>query len=387
MAALAGAALEEGTASRSAYEIAETAERLGGYLATGADWDCIELAISTPSRELDSAMALLADVVRNPKFPGREVERLQGQTIDQLHRRATEPGIVAHDAMVAAIYGKSRYGMPLLGEESSVRGLNSTQILEHFQRHVVPASAVLIAVGDLSPDVLIRTAAARFGDWEGRAPDPAEHLEPEQETTSIVVVDREAAEQSELRIGHASLPRNHRDYARLSVLTTLLGGKFTSRLNLRLREELAVTYGVHCSLAKRRGPGPLKIGAAVDTPAVPNTVREVLAAVERLRTEPATDDEVRDTVRYMVGTFPYTVETARGLSNRLRDVALYDLPDDYYNRLPEELFEVTPEELLETARSHLRPDRMTVAIAGPAKKIGSELEAIAPLRVVKNESK
>ena len=148
----------------------------------------------------------------------------------------------------------------------------------------------------------------------------------------IVVVDRPGAAQAELRLGHASVPRAHPDFTTLSVLNTLLGGKFTSRINLNLRERHGYTYGAASRFSGRLGPGPFVVGAAVATESTGAAAREVLSELRRIQDEPVSEVEMEETRSYMLGVFPYTVQSIADLAKRLADLAVYGLPDDYYDR-------------------------------------------------------
>jgi zinc protease len=169
------------------------------------------------------------------------------------------------------------------------------------------------------------------------------------------------------------VPGSHPDQVGLSVLNSLFGGKFTSRINLNLRERLGITYGVSTGFAQRRGPGPFVVAASIDTDAVETAIREILTEIRRLQDELVTDEELADTQSYLLGIFPYTLQRIEGLAARLADLAVHDLPPDYFTSYPRQIAAVTRDDLQRLARQHLHPDRMGVVAVGPRGEIESQL--------------
>jgi zinc protease len=383
IAAMTGALLDEGTRRRSAMDIAATAERLGGYFTTGADWDVGYLGTGLLSRHRSAALDLLAEVVSEPTFPEAEVERLRRQRLAEIVRRAQDPSALADDRFHRETYRGTVYAHPLLGEPESVSRFDREAFTAFYRRHYRLAGAALIAVGDFDPEELAREASGAFrraGD-AGDAPPPPEIRPVPLPGISVHVVDRPAAAQTELRIGHPGVSRKHPDYIVLSVLNTLLGGKFTSRINLNLRERHGYTYGASSRFVPRLGPGPFLVAAAVATESAGAAAREVLHELRRIReslVEPAELDETRS---YMVGVFPYTVQTIGDLAKRLETLAVFELPDEYYDRYLERIAGVTREEILEAARRHLDPERTAVVAVGPAEVLEPQLEGLGPVSV------
>jgi zinc protease len=199
------------------------------------------------------------------------------------------------------------------------------------------------------------------------------------------VVDRPGAAQTELRLGHAGVPRTHPDYIPLVMVNTLLGGKFTSRINMNLRERHGFTYGASSRFVARQGPGPFMVSAAVATESAGAAAREVLHELRRIREEPVEPGEIAETRSYMVGVFPYTMQTIGDIAKRLETLTVFGLPDDYYPRYLERLAALTREELLEAARRHLDPDRIAVVAVGPAEVVEPQLAGLGPVTVWSTE--
>ena len=204
---------------------------------------------------------------------------------------------------------------------------------------------------------------------------------PVIERTEVHIVDRPESAQTQLQLGHASLPRNHPDFPRMLLLNAIFGGKFTSRINLNLREKHGFTYGAQSFFARRRGPGPFAASAAVATDVAGAAVEQLLLEMRKIREQPVDDDELRETQDYLVGVFPYTLQTIGDLARRLETLAVFDLPLDYYESYPALLYDLSREDLLEAAREHLHPDRLVIVAVGPAEELSPQLEGFGPVTV------
>ena len=383
LATLAASLLDEGTARRSAMEVAAHAERLGGYFATGADWDVGYLSTGLLSQHRAAGFELLADVAAHPTFPAEELERLKRQRLAELLRRTQDPSALADDRLIRVLYEGTVYAHPLIGEEESVTGLDRESIAAFYQNHYGFDGAALIAVGDFDPEELLREAEVALGSGGPASPPPVppQIHPPAREGISVHVVDRAGAAQTELRLGHPGIPRRHPDYVPLVALNALLGGKFTSRINLNLRERHAYTYGASSRFSARMGPGPFTVNAAVATESTGAAAREVLFELRRIREALVEPEELEETRSYLIGVFPYTVQTIGDLAKRLETLAVFDLPDDYYTRHLERTASITREEILDVARRHLAPEQVAVVAVGPAEELEPQLAELGPVTV------
>ena len=384
-ASLVAGLLDEGSQEHTALEIASSVERLGGILDTGADWSVASASAQMLADHLEPGLGLLAEIATRATFPEEEVERARRNRLTDLLRRRDSPSVMASDHFSAQVYDGTRYGKPLVGTAEEAAALERDTLVAFYRAHYRLSGATLIAVGDLDPEGFVDLASGLFTDV---APEPGPPLPtllpPRPEGVRIRIVDRPGAAQTELRVGHEGVPRTDPDWSPLSVLNVLLGGKFISRINLNLRERHGMTYSASSRLSPRLGPGPLAVGAAVDTPAVGLAVREILGELERMREEPVGADELRDTKSYMLGTFPYGLQTVAGVLHLVENLGVYGLPDDYYapERYLERLEAVTEAEIRRVARAHLHPGRASVTAVGPAAELARQLEGLGTMEIV-----
>jgi zinc protease len=382
-ATLTAALLDEGTARRSSSEIAATIESLGGHLSTVAGWEAatVRLGVLTPS--LEPAFELAAEILRSPTFPPEEFERLRRQRQAELLHRRTQPAALAEERLARVLYGDGPYGRPLSGDEASTATLTRDDAVDFFRQRAGPSRGWLLAAGAVRFADLVARAEQALGDWAGVAAGERPDVSVlQRDAVTVDIIDRPGSAQTELRLGHAGIGKLHPDRVPLAVANALLGGKFTSRINLNLRERRGLTYGAFSRLADRRGPGPFTVGAAVATERTGEAVRETLGEIERLRQEAPAAQELADTQSYLVGVFPYQLQTGDDLVHKLEELALYDLPDDFYDRRLREIEAVTPEDVLRAARAHLLPEGLAIVAAGPAAELIAQLEPFGELRVI-----
>ena len=382
LASLTADLLDEGTERRSGPELATWVERLGGSLSATADWDASYVACTLLAEHLPQALALLAEVALTPSFPEPEVERLRKRRLAELMRRRSSPAALAEERLGRALYAGSPYGYPLIGEEGDLGQLDRGAAARFYQWALHRGGATLIASGDLEPEALAATVTDLFASWPAELAPVPPPIEPVTAAgIAVHVVDRPQAAQTELRLGHPGPPRNHPDRVPVSVMNSLLGGKFISRINLNLREKHGYTYGAHSSFANRLGPGPFQVSAAVASESCGAAVAETLGELRRLQQEPPEPAELADAVQYLEGVFPYTLQTVESVAQRLSQLAVFGLADDYFDRYFVELREVTPEEVRAVAARHLRPDTSAVVAVGPAAVLVPQLERFGPVAV------
>ncbi len=383
LVALHAALLDEGTSQRDALALARRIEQLGGSLDSGADWEVAAVQGGMLAEHLDEGLALCAEVLFDAQFPEAEVERIRQQRLGDLLRRRDHPSTLAEQFFADTVYRDTVYGHPLIGTEECIAALTRDELRDFYQQRVRSAGTTVVVVGDVATTRLIDAAAAAFGSARrGAAPAPPAPITPHPDQRRVLVVDRPEAAQTQLQLGHVSVPRSAPGFPERVLLNTILGGSFTSRLNLNLREHHGITYGVRSSFVRRNGPAPFVVRAAVDTDKTGLATRETLGEIERLREGGVTADELRHAQQFLVGVFPYTVETVGDLAQRLEDLVVFDLPDDHFDGHAARISAVTAEGVHEAAREHLRPEEATIVAVGPAKALEPQLAPFGAVEVV-----
>jgi zinc protease len=378
LAQLTAKLLLEGTTSADGSAITDRFERLGASVDAHADWDVAAVSMTTLKDKLPEAFGLLGELLRAPGFSEREVERLKAERLAELLQLRAEPRGLAEELFARFLYeSSSRYAQPDGGDESSVRNLTRADVTRFYQRRYSPAAMTLIVAGDVSANALERMANDAFGDWSGSLTAPASSSDDAaRKSRAVHIVNKPDAPQSELRLGHVGLPRHHPDYFPAVIMNAVLGGLFSSRINLNLREVHGYTYGASSYFDWRRQRGPWVVATAVASEVTQAAATEVIKEIDRFRAEAISDDELTLATSYLDGVFPIRFETTSAIVSALTTLAVYDLPDDWYDEYRTRVRAVTSGDVLTAAERHLHPEMLQMVVVGNASSVREGMQAM-----------
>ena len=378
VAALTAQLLLEGAAGLDGAALTDRFERIGTSVDAHADWDAATVSLTVLAERLPDALALVRDLLRAPEFPDREVARLKDERLAELLQLRAEPGALADEHLSRAVYAPTaRYATPAGGNAASVRALTRDVVRSFYAERYRPATMTLVIAGDVSVDRAADLARALFGDWQGDVGATTARAVDTSPITRITrVVAKADAPQSELRVGHAGLPRLHPDYFETTVMNAVLGGLFSSRINLNLREEHGYTYGAFSAFEWRRAAGPFVIQTAVKSDVTGAAVREILHEIERMRSEEISTDELTLATSYLDGVFPIRYETTSAIATALSNLVIHDLPEHFYDDYRARVRAVTTQDVLRAAQRHLHTDQLRIVVVGDPRAIATPLSEI-----------
>jgi zinc protease len=379
LASLTAALIDEGTKTRSSMDISNQLAAIGARLGTGSDFDNSAMNLLTLSKHLDRALEIYSDVVTNPSFPENELELQRKSRLATLMQRKDDANAIAGIVYSSLLYGRNHpYGHPAMGDEQSVRATTNEDVRRFYETYYRPNNAALIVAGDVKPATLMPKLERAFANWKrGEIPAVNIGLPPAREKATVYIVDKPGAAQSVLMIGQVGQPRSTPDYFPLIVMNTMLGGQFTSRVNMNLREDKGYTYGARTAFDYRRGAGPFMATAGVQTAVTKESVYEFLKELRGIRGErPVTPEELDFSKQAITRGFPRTFETPEQIANRLTDVVVYNLPDDYFNNYIARVRAVTVDDINRVANRYLDPSRMAILVVGDRKVIEPGLRSL-----------
>jgi len=370
--------LLEGTLTHDGVELTERFERLGASVVTATDWDGAAVTLTALREHLPPAIALLGEVLRAPAFPQREVERLKAERLAELLQLRAEPRGLADEMFSRFLYEEpSRYSRPEGGSEESVSAIARADIQRFYESRYRPGAVTLVIAGDIDMAEAVRLATAAFGDWTGSAPQGVvSTYRPARNARALHIVSKPDAQQSEIRLGCVFLPRSHPDYHAAVVMNAVLGGLFSSRINLNLREKHGYTYGAFSHLDWRRQSGPFIVSTAVQSEVTAPAAQEAIAEIERFLQAPISEDELSLATSYLGGVFPIRYETTDAIAGALAALVRYELPDDFYDTYREQVRAVTAGDVLRVAREHLAPDALQMVVVGDLDRVKEPLAAL-----------
>jgi zinc protease len=351
-----------------------------------ADWDVAAVTLSALSTRLPESLALVRDLLRAPTFPEREVARLRDERLAELLQQLAEPRGLADEQFSHAVYEpRARYAMPTDGSTKTVGALTVDDVRAFYAARYKPAAVTLVFAGDVTMDQVAGLVEPLFGDWRGE-PSSDRRAGPDaaQPGRLLRVVAKSDAPQSEVRVGHVGVPRNTPGYFDMVVMNAVLGGLFSSRINLNLREAHGYTYGAFSAFDWRRGAGPFVVSTAVKSDVTGDAVREILGEIDRMQREEIGEDELTLATSYLDGVFPIRYETTGAIAGALASLIIHGLSEDYFDRYREHVRSVTTADVLHAAREHLRPDQLRVVVVGDPAVVAAPLSDVmgVPAEVV-----
>lgn len=379
-ASLTANLLTQGTATRSAPQIATEIEQLGANVGAGAGPDFTNVFANAPANVFPQAVALMADLVRNPAFAGEELDRQRTQTLDGLKVALSTPGQVLSQAVGRVVYGNAPYGSPGVGTVTSLPSITRDDIVAFHASRYRPEAATLVFSGDITEAQARALAQSAFGDWApaGSAATPTASPAGQTAPPRVIVIDQPGAGQAAVAVAMRSVPRASPDYFPLTLGNTLLGGSFTSRLNQEIRIKRGLSYGTRSSLGVRRDTGAFVASAQTRNDAAPEVVDLILAEVARLGSTAPTDQEITTRQAILTGAFSDSLETVDGLGGLVAGLALYDLPMSDLADYVRNVEGVDAADVQAAFARNIPADRASVVVVGDASKFLDALRARHP---------
>jgi zinc protease len=380
LAGLTADLLDEGSDGRDALGVADAIARIGADLDVDLSADATVISLTMLGRFLTEGMHLLAGVATRPTMADADVQRVRTLRLDRLRQLRDHAPAMADRVFTQTLYGAHPYGHTGLGDEASLAAMTADQI-RGFHKHVfAPARSTLVLVGDASVETLVATAEQAFGKWTSDTAGADTMLvlrTPETSDKKLTLVSRPGSAQSELRIGHPSVSRSTPDYHALLLLNTVLGGQFTSRLNMNLRQDKGYTYGVRSGFDLRRGPGAFSVQTSVQTEVTAAAVTEVLKELVDIRGDRPPSEPELDLARASLTLgYPRSFETAQQIARGVTSLALHDLPDTYFEEFVPRVRAIAREAIVVAAAKYLDPDRLVTVIVGDVDKMGPAMATI-----------
>jgi predicted Zn-dependent peptidase len=372
LAAVTADMLDEGSGDRTAIEMHEGLARLGAQFDTDIGSDATVASVTVLSRFSRDALALLSDIVVRPANREHDFARVRQLRLHRLTQLRDMPGAVADRAFLKLVYGAHPYGHSPIGSEPSLAAMHVDDVRAFHLGAIRPSVATLIAVGDCDHDAIVQLAAGAFGDWSGAGDVEVAADGTLPRAARLNIVARPRAPQSELRIGQVAAGRDTPDYHALVVANTILGGQFVSRINLNLREDKGLTYGARTAFEFRRLSGPFVLQVSVQTSGTGTAIEEAIGEIAGIRgPRPVTPEELELGIAALTRGYARSFETGEQIGRAALQLALYDLPDDYFEQFVPKIERVTSADVSRVMERHLDPARLTTLVVG-------DLDAIAP---------
>ena len=375
--------LQEGTKTRSSQAISEAAESLGAKLGVGSSLDRSFLSMNALTSKLGESLDLYTDVLLNPTFPAKELERLRGQTFAGIQQEKAQPSAMVQRVMPRLIYGEGHpYSNPAsgTGTEEAVKSFTSAELAAFYKRWVRPDNAVMLIVGDTSLAKIQPMLEQRFATWRAPAEaKPVKNIATVQLAPKprVFLINRSGAEQSQIVAGTIGPTRADPQHIQFVAIETLLGGNFVSRLNMNLREDKHWAYGAGARMTDAVGQGTFRAGAAVQTDKTAESMTEIRKELRDLLGSKKTDDaELKFTKDSIAISMPGNNETSGEIAGSWGEIVTFGLKDTYWNDFVGDLIALTPAQVNAAAGNLVHPDALTWVVVGDLSKIEKPVRAL-----------
>jgi zinc protease len=336
--------------------------------------------VSGLSENLDAALAIVADVIRNPVFPQTELDKFKGRFAAQLQYQRSLPGFVAQEQFLSAVYGEHPASL-IVPPEDAIAAMTSADLAKYHQATYNASNTFVLVHGDVGLKDLIAKLERAFGSWvKGDAPSAATEQIKAPERARVFIIDRPASVQTSLRVGSLGIERASDDYFAMLVMNHILGGGPASRLFTNLREDKGYTYGVFSTFSGSTFPGIVFTSTDVRTEVTADAMQELMRELRRIAEEPVSKQELDNAQRALVGRFALSLDSPASLIANLATQKIYGFADDYWDTYPQHVESITPKDIQRVAKKYLAADRLQIVAVGDAQTLRKTMEPYGALQ-------
>jgi len=368
LACLTARLLTYGTRSRTALQISEALDFIGGSLNTACDDESAGITLTVMKKDLSRGLMILADVLTASTFPPEEIDRQKQAVIAAIRAKSENPGDIAYRKFSEALFPQSPYGRPAEGTEESVKKIERSDLMEFYRSFFRPNRTILAAVGEIGhPEALKRLTKALQG-WE-RGPETKDSVPSPRAGAGDIIRVQKSITQANIVIGHEGVPRSHPDYYAIQVMNYILGGGgFSSRLMDSIRNDRGLAYSVYSHYDTGKYVGSFQIVMQTKNETANEAIRITKDEIQRIREKGVSDEELKAAKDYLVGSFPLRLDTNRRIASFLAQVEFFELGLDYPDRYPELIGRVTKADVLRVAKRYLQPEKLIVVVVSDQDK-------------------
>ncbi|KAA5544960.1 M16 family metallopeptidase [Adhaeribacter rhizoryzae] len=378
IASLTAAMLNEASEKYTAEEISSQLDKLGSSISFGSDADEMTVSVQSLVKNLDATLALLEERMLHPRFDQTDFDRLKKQRLEAIANQSTQPTVVANNVYNKLLYGEGNImAVPVIGTTPSVQNITLADVKKFYQDNFSPSVANLVIVGDTEQNKILPKLTF-LNKWTPKPVEiPTQATNAGIDKTKIFLIDKEKAAQSEIRIGYMALPYDATgEYYKARIMNYLLGGAFSSRINLNLREDKGFTYGARSGFSGTEYAGPFTASAGVRSNASDSSVVEFMKEIKRMREEGVTDAELAFVKSAMGQSEARSYETAFQKAAFLNNILRYNLDKDYVTKQNQILQNITKAEINALAKKYLPYEKMNILLVGDKAAIKPSLEKL-----------
>ena len=376
LARLAASLLDQGTTTKTAREVNDAIDFIGGAIGAGAATDLTFANLVVMKDSFETGLRMLSETVRHPGFARDEIERQRQQALSTLKVSLEDPDVIATAVFERLVYGFHPYGLPQNGTPETLASITRDDLIAFHQRNFVPNNAILAIVGDVTAEEAFEGVRKVFGDWQRREVPRPQLPAPPDPTRRIVVINKSDSVQTEVRVGQLGIRRNHTDYMALNLALRILGGEGANRLHQLLRTQRGLTYGAKADMDALLETGDFQASTNTRSEATGEALRLMVDEFWRLQRERVSEREANDAKAYWTGSFPLTIETPDAIATQVLNVLFFGLPVAQLQSFRDRVNAVGADDIERVSRYYLHPDRLSIVLVGNASAFAPQLRSL-----------
>ena len=365
--------IDEGAGEFDTLKLADEFEMLGAQFSVSCNDDVIIISLQVLNENLIPSLKLVSDVITNPHFNEEDFNREKNKVVVRLKQSKSEPDYVADIAFDYCLFGKdSQYGFPVTGIEKTIQNIQPDSIRNVYSNNFTPNNSTMVLVGNIEQDRLIKDLESAFEEWDKVSTIDYPRFHPKENKKKIFLINKPDAVQTEIRMGHLSSKRSDVDYFQKQIINLILGGQFSSRLNLNLREKNGYTYGVHSRFNYFKEAGYFAVSTSTDITNTKNALQEIYKELIEIKSG-LTNNELNFAKSSITKKYPSNFETYRQVAANISTKIIHDLPDDYFETYIDKVNLISLDDVNRIAESSIHTEQLISVLVGESKKILNQL--------------
>jgi len=368
--------IDEGADEYDALQLNEEFEKLGSIFSVSANHDTIILSVLSLKENFERSLELLSKIILQPRFDDKSFEREKNKDLSMILQLKDEPSFIASSAFEHRVFGDTYYGFPEIGFEETVSRITNNDIKDYFKKYFSASNSKIVAVGNLDETETRDLLNKYFSKWNSVSGNEIIFNQPKRTKTNFYFVHKTDSAQSEIRIGHISKKLDTNDYIYARIMNTILGGQFSSRINLNLRENKGFTYGANSSFHYYKDSGLFEVSTAVNIENTGAAIAEILKELRGIR-ENISAGEIEFAKSYLIKQFPSRFETSIQVAKYLESLIIHSLPSDELINYTKKLELASDNEVIAAALNNIFPDELVVVAVGDKEKVFDQLKNIS----------
>ena len=376
--------LSKGTKTRTAVQIADEIDFVGGSLGGSADRDAVYINSNALVRHFDVALDLLSDIVLNPVFSDEEIDRLRKKTISEIIQSKDDPSTVCADAFNAQLFSSHPYGHPVMGIVKSLDGIGRADIVKFYDTYFRPNNSFIVIAGDIKPDEAISKISKAFEGWaRGSIPNLQIASPAAVEGRKVLLIDKPDATQANIRFGNFGITRKSDDYYAFTVMNYILGAgiSFVNRLMQQVRDDAGLTYNIRTVNEFNILPGAFYCSTFTENDSTLKAINAALRIIKDMAENPVSDEEYKNAISFYSGYYPTTLETPSQVAQEIIKVKLYGLPVSYIEDFTKNVAKVKKSDILDVAKKMIDTNNLVFVVVSNARDVQKDLETIGLVTV------